>query len=209
MSQSDRSTKSGAILRVAAMLGLALAAPQAARAQFSETYKFLEAVRKSDGAAVTKAIEVPGVTPINTKDRSTGETALHITVGRRDDQWTSYLLAHGARVDILDNMGRSPLMVAVERRYVAGVEMLLGRKANPNQANDSGETPLIRAVQVGDVDIVRLLLAAGADPNRKDSIAGMSAIDYAGRDARNSAMLDLLKTKAKAAPSKGVQGPQL
>ncbi len=164
VTQPDGSMKFASFARLAAILALAVSLPQGAQAQFSDTYKFIEAVRKSDAAAVTKAIEVPGVTPINTKDRSTGETALHIALGRRDSTWTSYFLAHGARTDILDNMGRSPLMVAVERRYVEGVEMLLARKANPNQANDSGETPLIRAVQLNDIESVRLLLGAARTP---------------------------------------------
>lgn len=211
VTRSSKSTKSVASwARSFLVAGLvAVVVPQAAQAQFSDAYKFLEAVRKSDGSAVTKAIEQPGVTPINTKDRNTGETALHIAVGRRDVTWTNYFLNHGARVDITDAAGRAPLMVAVEKRFTQGVELLLAKKANPNQSNDSGETPLIRAVQFGDLDVVRLLLAAGADPNRKDSFAGMSAMDYAKRDNRSSGMIELLTTNAKAAPSKGVQGPRL
>jgi ankyrin repeat protein len=197
------------LLLIAGFVAMTIVAPHAANAQFSDTYKFLEAVRNSDGAAVTKAIEQPGVTPINTKDRTTGETALHISVSRRDVTWTNYFLGHGARVDITDAEGRAPLMVAVERRFPEGVQLLLAKKANPNQANGSGETPLIRAVQIGDLDVVRLLLDAGADPNRKDTFSGMSAIDYAKRDNRVPGLVDLLAAKAKVAPSKGVQGPQL
>jgi ankyrin repeat protein len=196
-------------LLVVGLIAAMAAVPQAAHAQFSDTYKFLEAVRKSDGAAVTKAIEQPGVTPINTKDRNTGETALHIAVGRRDLTWTNYFLNHGSRVDITDAAGRSPLMVAVEKRFAEGVQLLLAKKANPNQGNDSGETPLIRAVQFGDIETVRLLLGAGADPNRKDTAAGMSAIDYAKRDNRIPGLVDILTANAKVAPAKGVQGPHL
>jgi len=210
--QSDISTKTapahGRRFLLAGLLALGVAAPQPALAQFSDTYKFLEAVKKSDTAAILKAIEVPGVTPVNTKDRSTGETALHITVGRRDIVMTNYFLQHGARTDITDNRGRTPLMIAVERRFIEGAQQLLARKASPNLANDSGETPLIRAVQMGDLDMVRLLLTAGADPSRRDTLAGMSSIDYAKRDNRGSAMIDLLSAKVKATPSKGVQGPQ-
>lgn len=196
-------------LLLAGLFVATVAAPQAAQAQFSETYKFLEAVRKSDAAAVAKAIEQPGVTPINTKDKNTGETALHIAVGRRDLIWTNYFLNHGSRVDITDAAGRSPLMVAVEKRFAEGVQLLLAKKANPNQGNDSGETPLIRAVQFGDIETVRLLLGAGADPNRKDTVAGMSAIDYAKRDNRIPGLVDILTANAKVAPAKGVQGPHL
>jgi len=197
----------GAVL--AALFAAGLAAPQVAQAQFSDSYKFLEAVRKSDNDAVVKALEVPGVTPVNTKDRSTGETALHITIARRDLVWSSYMLTHGARPDMLDHQGRSPLMVAVEKRFLEGAQLLLSKKANPNLANGSGETPLIRAVQLNDIEMVRALLGAGADANRRDTLAGMSALDYAKRDNRMQSMIDLLSAETKAAPAKGVQGPRL
>ena len=180
-----------------------------AHAQFSDTYKFLDSVRKSDNTAVVKALEQPGVTPVNTKDKSTGETALMITIGRRDLVWSNYLLNHGARADLTDNEGRSSLMIAVERRFLEGAQLLLSKKANPNLGNGSGETPLMRAVQNNDVEMVRALLEGGADPNRRDTLAGMSAIDYAKQGNRAPGILDLLNAKAKTRMAKGVQGPQL
>lgn len=201
-------TRARALL-ITGLLSLALSTPQAAFPQNSESFKFLDSVRKSDNSAVIKALEVPGVTPVNTKDRTTGETALMITVARRDLVWSNYLLNHGAKVELADNEGRSALLIAVERRFLEGVQLLLSKQANPNQANGSGETPLIRAVQLNDVEIVRALLAAGADPNRRDALAGMSAIDYAKRDNRAPGIVDLLNSKAKAPMAKGVQGPRL
>lgn len=190
-------------------LAMSAALPQAAFAQFSDSYKFLESVRKGNVEDIRKAVEQPGVTPINTKDRGSGETALIITVGRRDVAITNYLLAQGARPDLTDNSGRSPLMVAVEKRFIEGAQMLLAKKANPNLANSSGETPLIRAVQMNDLDMVRLLMLAGADPNRRDTLAGQSAIDYARASSRSTAMMDALNAKAQAPRSKAVQGPTL
>lgn len=194
-------------LALAALFGLF--AVQPAAAQFSDSYKFLEAVRKSDNDAILKALEQPGVTPVNTKDKTTGETALLITIGRRDVAYTRYLLSRGARPELTDNQGRSPLMLAVERRFMEGAEMLLGVKANPNQANNSGETPLIRAVQMRDLPMVRLLMTAGADPNKRDALAGQSALDYAKKGNPVPGMVDALTAGQKAPPSKAVQGPTL
>jgi ankyrin repeat protein len=56
--------------------------------------------------------------------------------------------------------------------------------------------PLILATQRRDVPLVRLLLARRADPKRNDSVAGMSAIDYAKKDLRAAAVLQLLQAKA-------------
>jgi ankyrin repeat protein len=193
---------------VPAFAALAIAMPAAA--QFSDGYKFLEAVRKGDGDAVIKAVEQAGVTPINTKDRTSGETALLVTVGRKDITWTNYLLAKGARPDLANNDGLTPLMLAVEKRFPEGVELLLRRNANPNQANGRGETPLIRAVQMQDVAMVRLLMANGADPKKRDTLAGMSALDYAERDGRIPGLVDALNAPAaSAAPAKPMQGPKL
>lgn len=197
------------LCRAALTLLAGFLASQPAAAQFSESYKFLEAVRKSDNAAIVKAVEQAGVTPINTKDKTTGETALLITVGRRDLTMTNYLLARGARVDLTNNDGLTPLMLAVEKRFTEGVQLLLGRKANPNQTNSSGETPLMRAVQMRDLETVRLLMNAGGDPNKRDALAGMSAIDYAKAGNPVAGMLDTLTAKQTAPRNKAVQGPSL
>lgn len=191
---------------LAAAFGAAL--PGVASAQMmSDSYKFLEAVRKSDGNVVTSYVEKPGTTLVNTRDRSTGETALLITVGRRDLTYMRYLLDHGARPDIAANDGRTPLMLAVEKRFPEGVEALLASKASVNLANNRGETPLMRAVQMQDVAMVRLLITNGADPRKRDALAGMSARDYAERDARIPGMLEALDAAKPAAPAKPVQGP--
>lgn len=189
---------------------LTLALPAPAVAQFSDSYKFLQAVRKQDGETVVKYVEAPGTTLINTRDASTGETALLITIGREDPVWTRYLVGHGARTDLSDRGGRFPLMLAVEKRFVEGIEILLGAKADVNQANRAGETALIRAVQLRNLPVIRMLMNAGADPDRRDALAGMSARDYAIRDGRDAAILAALDDrKSPAKSARPMQGPSL
>jgi hypothetical protein len=184
-----------------------LAAP--ASAQFSDSWKFLDAVKKMDGETVTKFAEAPGTTLINTRDKTTGETALLITIGRKDVVWTNYMLGHGARTDMADNNGHFPLMLAVEKHFPEGVDLLLAHNANVNQANSSGETALIRAVQLKDLAMVRLLMSYGADPNKRDSMTGMSAKEYAERDAKGTPGIEeALATAKTVAPAKPVQGPK-
>ena len=191
-------------------MALALLVPGPAQAQFSDNYNFLKAVKDKDGQKVTDFIQKPGSTVINSRDVSTGENALHIIVARRDATWLTFLLAKGANPNLTDNDGNTPLMDAVQARFEDGVRTLLAYKAQVDKANDNGETPLIRAVQLRDVGLVRLLVAQGANVDKRDSLAGMSARDYAARDNRTPGLADALdaaKDSNAAKPSGPVQGP--
>ncbi|WP_363827206.1 ankyrin repeat domain-containing protein [Sphingobium sp. LMC3-1-1.1] len=192
----------------AAALTLALLSPVAAQAQFSDNYNFLKAVKDADGQKVTDLIQKPGSTVINSRDVTSGDTALHLVVARRDNTWLTFLLAKGANPNLTDNNGNTPLMDAVQARFEEGVRSLLSFNAQVDKANGSGETPLIRAVQLRDVELVRLLVAQGANPDKRDTIAGMSARDYAARDSRTPGLTEALSAaKTTAAPKGPVQGP--
>lgn len=198
--------------RLTALLGslaLGLMVPGAAQAQFSDNYNFLKAVKDKDGQKVTDLIQKPGSTVINSRDVTSGENALHIVVARRDATWLTFLLAKGANPNLTDNDGNTPLMDAVQGRFEEGVRTLLQYKAQVDKVNDNGETPLIRAVQLRDVALVRLLVAQGANPDKRDSIAGMSAKDYAQRDTRTPGLTEALDAAKSSTvkPAGPVQGP--
>lgn len=197
----------GIVARLIAAIATMTMLAMPAAAQFSDSYKFLKAVRDKDGTVVTDMVRTPGSSIVNTRDITTGETALHIVVKRRDAQWLSFLLANGADPDIRDADGNPPLLTAARIRFAEGIQELIDRKAAVDGTNSRGETALIVAVQNRDVPSVRILLAAGANPNLPDRIAGMSARDYAARDTRSSAILKMID-EAKAAKPKGpVAGP--
>lgn len=199
-------------LRVRATLFTAmmvLLAPAGANAQFSESYSFLEAVKKKEGDKVEEALLKTNNRIVTTKDNSTGETALHIVAARRDLTWLAYLIGKGAEVNAHDSQGRTPLQVAANLGWRDGVQYLLQNRATPDETNDAGETPLITAVHLQDPDMVKLLLEAGADPDRADN-SGRSARDYATVDGMSSRVRDAIaavQKKTKAA--KAVYGPQL
>ncbi len=197
------------VAAVSAVSAMLLAVP--ATAQFSDSYNFLKSVRDRDGAKVTETLNGQTSTIVNTRDYNSGESALHIVIKRRDDTWTRFLLAKGANPDIRDNAGNTPLIVAAQIGFPEGTAALIEGNANVNAANNSGETPLIVAVQRRDILNVRLLLAAGANAKTADHIAGMSARDYAERDARSSAILKMIDDagRANAAPKAQVAGPKL
>jgi uncharacterized protein len=194
----------------AALAALMLTVPSIAPAQFSDSYNFLKAVKDRDGDKATEFLNKPGSTIANTRDLTTGETALHIVVARRDTTWLSFLLAKGANPNLPDNKGETPLLNAVQLRFIDGVRYLLGGGAQVDKPNDNGETALIRAVQLRDLTMVRLLVSLGANPDKRDSIAGMSAKDYATRDGRTPGLVQALdEAKPAKANNAQVQGPSL
>lgn len=191
---------------IAAAMALMLAAAPAS-AQFSDSYKFLKAVRDKDGTVVTEMVEKPGATIINTRDFSTGETGLHIVIKRRDAQWLSFLLAKGANPNLRDGEGNTPMLTAAQLRFADGIQVLVDNKADVNGANNRGETPLILAVQTRDIASVRILLTAGANPRQPDRIAGMSARDYAARDGRSEMIVKMIDDAKAVKPKAATAGP--
>lgn len=191
----------------AAAAALALLSAPAGAQGYSDAYNFLKAIRDGDGDKASGLIAQPGTTVINTRDRATGEGALHIVAHDRNYTWMSYLLGKGARPDLQDNQGMTPLAVAAQVGWVEGAQLLLARRASVNLANGRGETPLILAVHNRDISMVRLLMTNGADPRKADRAAGYSALDYAKKDSRAAAIVKLLEAPA-ASPAPG-QGPKL
>ena len=170
----------------------------AAYAQFSDSYNFLKAVKDRKGEEAEKFLSEPGSVIINTRDGSTGETALHIVIQRRDSTWLGYLLQKGANPNLADKKGTTPLMLATQLGYVDGIDWLVRKKAVVDQTNRSGETALILAVQLRNPEAVRALLMAGANPDKTDSRAGYSARDYAKQDGRASAIAAIIESNGKA-----------
>lgn len=190
-----------------ASLGL-LAAPAAA--QFSDSYKFLDAVKKKEGEKVTEMLDEGSPNLINTRDLTTGESALHLVTARRDLTWMQFLIAKGANVNVRDARGVTPLVVACNLGFVEGVELLIKSGARVDESNNSGETPLITAVHNRNMPLIRILLAAGADPDRADN-SGRSARDYArlgGHTSILSTIASDAKPKSKAGQGQSY-GPKL
>jgi len=201
--------RNGAGWRTACAALAMLMMPVAAQAQFSDSFNFLKAVKDKDGTKATELMSKTNNAIVDTRDRETGRTALHYCVDLRDTTWLGFLLGKGARPDIADNDGNTPLMLAAQLRFVDGARYLLSFKAQVDKPNRRGETPLIRAVQLNDVPMVNLLIENGANPDKRDTLAGMSARDYAARDIRSDAMTTALNKAKPAGPKKEVQGPSL
>ena len=183
-----------------------LASAMAAVAQgYSDAYVFLKAVKERDGQKVQGLISSPGSIVINTRDQSNGDSALHYLVRDRDLIWLNFLLGRGARPDVQNRQGETPLTLAAQLGWTDGAELLLARRASVDLGNNRGETPLILAVHKRDLPMVRILLSKGANPRRTDSAAGYSAIDYAKQDVRAAPILRLLEQPPT--PARQLVGP--
>ena len=163
-----------AILSLAALGSVALAQTGLQ----SDGYKFLKAVRDGDGTVVTELVQTPGAsTLINTRDVTSGETALHIVAAKQDARWIRFLTQKGANPNIADKEGVTPLMISTRLGHIEGVTALLEAGARVDPITATGETPLIFAVHKRDLPMIRLLLTNGANPDRTDN-SGRSARDY-------------------------------
>ncbi len=192
-----------------ALAAALVAAPAAAPAQrMSDSYEFLKAVKDANGNKVTEMLDKPGSTIVNTREQTTGDTALHIVTRRGDATYINFLLSRGGAINAQDARGNTPLMVAVNGGCASCIELYVARRANVNLANTSGETPLIRAVQLRNLDLADKLLKAGANPDQADRVAGLSARDYAKVDNRSPALTKLLADAPKAA-ARRMSGPKL
>lgn len=182
---------------LAVALALILAAPAAAQLGISDSFAFLDAVKTGDGQNAVSLLTAPGFSGANTRDRSSGDGALHYVVRNRDLAFLHLLLSKGARPDLQNNRGDTPLGAAVQIGWIGGAQKLLARGAIIDLANAKGETPLILAVHKRDLAMVRLLLSRGANPNKADNLSGYSAIGYAKGDARSAPILKLLEAQKK------------
>ncbi len=171
---------------------------------FAESYKFINAVKERDGATAESMLAGAGARLVNLKEITSGDTALHIVTRGRDLLWLRFMLSKGARPDLSNKQGETPLVLATQLGWGEGVVELLRSGAKVDMGNGRGETPLILAVHKRDVPMIRMLIANGADPKRSDRIAGYSALDYAKRDDPTGSLVKLLEA---AKPAKAVAGP--
>ena len=192
--------------RIAAALALAALAVPAGAQTYSEGYQFLKAVREKDPDKVNALVSSSPTVLLNIRDQANGEGALHYVTRDRELTWLTFLLGKGARPDIQNNKGETPLSLATQIGWIEGARALLGRGATPDLGNQRGETPLMIAVQNRDLAMVQLLLSKGANPNKTDRVSGYSALEYAKRDSRSAAILKALSEKA--APARPAAGPK-
>lgn len=127
----------------------------------------LPMVAEKGDATKTKRLLDEGANP-NMRDRQSGWTALHHAAYGGQPEVARLLLDAGAKTELKDNQGFTPLHWAVyESMLLPGsvetAKLLIARGANVNSRDKEGSTPLFWAVFQGNKELVMLLLQKGAD----------------------------------------------
>jgi ankyrin repeat protein len=104
------------------------------------------------------------------------------------------LLEAGAKVNVKDDIGESPLHLAVRRGSLEIVEELLAANANVNAKSKNGSTPLHLLVENSEyrnLEIARRLIENGADVNAKRRKTSWSMLHWAasGNDTELTELL--------------------
>lgn len=80
----------------------------------------------------------------------------------------SFLIERGARTEVTDAYGQTPLFGLVIHGRTELVQAQLDLGANPNHADQEGRTPVWLAANRRRLKVLEILLAAGGDPNHAD-----------------------------------------
>ena len=117
-----------------------------------------------------------------------GETALHLIASASylgQEVLADYLITKGAKVDLQNNNGETPLLVASQLGHDECVDIFIDCNANLLAVDFNGYTALHMAVAYNRTETVKLLLQKGADANAKDN-EGITALhDAAGKGLYN------------------------
>jgi ankyrin repeat protein len=171
---------------VARALGLLLALAAAGGAAAQGT--LIDAARNNDHAAAMGFV-AERADPNQTE--SDGTTPLHWAVHHDDAELVRRLLEAGARVDVINDYGASPMSEAAVVANVAVLEALLDAGADVDSANADGQTALMVVARGGNTAAAKLLLDRGADVNAREVRKGQTALMWAVAQS-HPAMVDLL-----------------
>ncbi len=186
----------------AAAFGLLLLAAASSASAASGPESLADLIRAGNREAVLAAITSPAV-DVNAKEAD-GSTALLWATYNVDHDLVRALLKDGAKANVINNYGSSPLSEAVKLGDVDLVTMLLDAHADPNAANVDGETALMVASSIGSPKIAELLVGHGANVNAVENFRGQTALMWAAAEDHPD-IVDLLlahgadvKRRAKA-----------
>jgi uncharacterized protein len=155
--------------------------------------RLIEAVKSGNSAAVLALLKQH--VDVNAP-QGDGATALHWAVNRDDLTTADLLIRAGARANVSNDLGVTPLFLACTNRNGPMVEKLLVAGADPNAALVRGETVLMECSRSGSLRGVKALLAHGAKVNAKESAHDQTALMWAAAQQHPDVVGALLEVNA-------------
>lgn len=123
------------------------------------------------------------------------ETALFKALRSKQTELALFLLKNGAKHQLKNQWGDTPLHLAAGHASLPLLEILKGDGLYINLRNRYGVNPLQQAAGHGDLVMVRFLLAAGADPDKKSAQGKNALVLSVG--SGNPAVFDYLRRHSR------------
>jgi uncharacterized protein len=174
--------------RLAAAIGLLSLAASLSQAQ-SGPQTLADLIRAGNREAVLAAITSPDI-DVNALEPD-GSTAVQWATYRVDHEMVRALLKAGAKANVTNHFGSSPLSEAVKLGDLELTRMLLDAHADVNSPNQDNQTALMLAASIDSGPIAQLLIARGASVNAVESFRGQTALMWAAAE-NHPEMVDLL-----------------
>jgi ankyrin repeat protein len=149
-------------------------------------------IRADNREAVLAAITSPDL-DVDAKEPD-GSTALLWATYKVDHELVRALLKAGAKANVTNNYGSSPLTEAVKLGDVDLVRILLEAGAHPDSPNQDNQTALMLASSIGSLEIAELLIARRANVNAVETFRGQTALMWAAGE-NHPDIVDLLLAK--------------
>jgi ankyrin repeat protein len=152
--------------------------------------RLIEAVRAQNAARIRTLLAERVDVNARQGDQA---TALHWAAHLDDGRTVDVLLRAGARADVADDTGATPLYLACVNRNAQIVTRLLDAGANAKGSLLSGETVLMTCARAGSAAAVRALLGRGAAPNARESAHDQTALMWAAAQSHPDVVAALLE----------------
>jgi hypothetical protein len=108
--------------------------------------------------------------------QSQADVVLLAAAARGDLAEVERLLGEGAKVDVRDGDGRTPLLLATRANHIAVARTLIEAGADVNAKDAIQDSPFLYAGAEGRVEILKMTLAAGADLKSTNRYGGTALI---------------------------------
>jgi hypothetical protein len=155
--------------------------------------RLIEAVKRTDQSAVHSLLDQKVDVNATQPD---GTTALAWAAHLDDLNSADALIRAGARANLANQYGATPLWIACSESSAAMVEKLLEAGSDPNIPLVTGETPLMAAAHAGNAAAIKLLVAAGAKTEAAENKGGQTALMWAAAAKHPGAVAALIAAKA-------------